>query len=58
MLYQGFPGWHLLNCRLSALFKAIWLEKMLFGMFFFLVVLAEKRFLVFFKNLSTLSLNF
>jgi len=28
------------NCRLSALFEAIWLEKMLFG---FSVVLAEKK---------------
>jgi len=32
------------NCRLSALIKAIWLEKMLFGVFWlFLVVLAEKK---------------
>jgi len=34
-------------CRLSALFKAIWLEKLLFGNFLklwlFLVVLAEKK---------------
>jgi len=39
------------NCGLSALFKAIWLEKMLFGMFWlFLVLLAEKKLLVFFKT--------
>jgi len=32
MLYQGLPRWHLVpNCRLPALFKAIWHEKMLFG---------------------------
>jgi len=32
------------NYRLSAFFNAIWLEKLLFGMFWlFLVVLAEKK---------------
>jgi len=47
------------NCRLSALFKAIWLEKLLFGMFWlFLVVLPGKKLFGIFLNLSALSLNF
>jgi len=36
MLYQGLPGWHLMpNYRLSALFKAIWLENAVWHDFFF-----------------------
>jgi len=37
------------NCGLSALFKAIWLEKMLFGMFgLFFGSVGRKKVLVFF----------